>query len=50
MGKFNTSFNQRFFATNTATKNKIDLLDNDYFELNIYRVNETNKYWRDPAI
>ena len=51
MGQYNSSFNQRIHASNTLTGKDIDLLDNDYFEVNVYSVNETsNKFWRDPAI
>ena len=35
---------------NSETSEYFDMIDNDYFELNIYLVNETKKYYRDPDI
>lgn len=52
MGKFNDSFNFQLWAKNSLTDEQVDLIDNDYFELSAYRVNETTKkaHFRDPQI
>lgn len=52
MGKYNDSFNFQFWAKDTVTGKQIDLIDNDYFEISAFRVNETTKkaQFRDPAI
>ena len=41
MGKYNNSFNQRLWAKDTRSGKEIDLIDNDYFDVFAYRVNES---------
>lgn len=50
MGSYNDSFNFRLWAKDAESGKEIDLIDNDYFELIAWRVNETKKFWRDPTI
>ena len=50
MKKYGDTLNFRLWAKDTSTNIPLDLVDNDYFNILIYTVDDKNGFNKDPAI